>query len=59
ESIVDPDAFVRTNCPDGPCTAGLMPPTFGETLTTDEISTIVNYLAALGTAVEADVLFDK
>ncbi len=59
ESIADPEAFVRTNCPDGPCIEGLMPQTFGETLTTDEISTIVNYLAVLGTAAEADVLFDQ
>ena len=57
ESIVSPGAFVRINCPDGPCIEGLMPQTYSETLTSDEISTIVNYLAALGTAAEADVLF--
>lgn len=57
ESILNPGAFVRTNCPDGPCIDGLMPQTYSETLTSDEISTIVNYLAALGTAAEADVLF--
>ena len=58
ESILDPGAFVRTNCPTGPCIAGLMPQTYSETLTAADISTIVNYLAALGTAAEADVLFD-
>jgi hypothetical protein len=57
ESILNPGAFVRTNCPDGPCIDGLMPQTYSETLTSDEISTIVNYLASLGTAAEADVLF--
>ena len=50
---------MRPTCPDGPCIEGLMPQTLGETLTTDEISTIVNYLAALGTATEAGVLFDQ
>ncbi len=58
ESIRDPGAFVRTNCPTGPCIEGLMPQTYSETLTAADISTIVNYLAALGTAAEADVLFD-
>jgi hypothetical protein len=57
ESILNPGAFVRINCPDGPCIDGFMPQTYSETLTSDEISTIVNYLAALGTAAEADVLF--
>ena len=57
ESIRTPGMFVRINCPDGPCIDGLMPQNYSETLTSDEISTIVNYLAALGTAAEADVLF--
>jgi hypothetical protein len=56
ESIIDPGAFVRPNCPNGPCPAGVMPQTYGETLTDSQISTIVSYLAALGTAGEADVL---
>ncbi len=56
ESIIDPGAFVRPNCPNGPCPEGVMPQTYGETLTADQISTIVNYLVALGTAAEAEVL---
>lgn len=56
ESILDPAAFTMPNCPTGPCIAGLMPSTYGETLTAEDISTIVTYLAALGTPAEADVL---
>jgi hypothetical protein len=56
QSILDPGAFVRPNCPNGPCPEGIMPQTYAETLTADQISTIVGYLAALGTAAEPDVL---
>ncbi len=56
ESIMDPGAFTVPNCPTGPCPEGLMPQTYAETLSESDISTIVNYLAALGTAAEADVL---
>jgi hypothetical protein len=56
QSIRDPGAFVRPNCPTGPCPEGVMPQTYAETLTADQISTIVNYLSVLGTAAEADVL---
>ena len=56
ESVIDPDAFVRPNCPTGACPSGVMPQTYGETLSESQIATIVEYLAALGTAAEADVL---
>lgn len=56
ESIRDPNVFIMPNCPNGSCPAGVMPQTFADTLTASEISTIVNYLAALGTAAEADVI---
>ncbi len=56
ESIRDPNAFIMPNCPNGSCPEGVMPQTFPDSLADSEISTIVNYLAALGTAGEADVL---
>jgi len=56
QSIRDPAAFVRPNCPTGPCLPGIMPTTYGETLTAEQIATIVGYLATLGTAAEAEVL---
>jgi hypothetical protein len=55
QSVLDPTAFVRPDCPTGPCLE-IMPTTYGETLTADQIATIVGYLAVLGTAAEADVL---
>jgi len=55
-SIVDPDAFTMPNCPTGPCTAGLMPKTFSDTLTNEQIDLIVGYLSVLGTASESSVL---
>lgn len=56
ESITDPDAFIMPNCPTGPCPSGVMPQTFAESLTADQIQTIVDYLSLLGTASEAEVL---
>ena len=56
ESILDPEAFIMPNCPTGTCPSGVMPQTYGETLSRDQIATIVGYLAALGTADESTVL---
>jgi mono/diheme cytochrome c family protein len=56
ESILKPNEFIMPNCPTGPCPEGVMPQNFAETLTPDQIATMVEYLAALGTAAEADVL---
>jgi mono/diheme cytochrome c family protein len=56
ESILDPDAFIMPNCPTGPCPSGVMPQTYGESLSSDQIATIVGYLAALGTPAESTVL---
>ena len=56
ESIVHPDAFIMPNCPTGPCPSGVMPKTLAEVLSVDQLETIVNYLAALGTDNEASVL---
>ncbi len=49
ESILDPNAFIAPECPNGPCPAGVMLQSFGETLSEKDLDTIVNYLAALGT----------
>jgi nitrite reductase (NO-forming) len=47
ESIQNPDMFVSTACPTGPCMAGVMPSTLAQTLTVQELNTIVGYLNGL------------
>jgi len=47
ESIIAPNAFIVPECPTGPCLANLMPQTFSQTLTGQEITTIVDYLTTL------------
>ncbi len=47
ESIMKPDLFVVSTCPTGPCTAGVMPATLSDTLTTDEINAVIGYLGTL------------
>jgi copper-containing nitrite reductase len=47
ESIMQPEAFLATTCPTGPCTAGVMPATLSQTLNTEEIDSIVQYLNGL------------
>jgi nitrite reductase (NO-forming) len=47
ESIVDPNLFIAPNCPTGACAPNVMPATMSETLTTDEINSIVTYLSGL------------
>lgn len=47
ESIVDPNLFLAPNCPTGACAPNVMPSTMSQTLTTDEINSIVNYLSGL------------
>lgn len=47
ESILDPVIFITPDCPSGPCQAGLMPPTFGDTFSPEELQAVVNYLASL------------
>jgi len=54
ESIVSPDAFTAPDCPTGPCTAGVMPAKFSETLTGDEIGAIVQYLDGLPSGAYSD-----
>jgi nitrite reductase (NO-forming) len=47
ESIIDPDLFISPTCPTGACLPNVMPATMSETLTTDEINSIVTYLSGL------------
>lgn len=49
ESIVSPNAFVAPKCPFGSCTPGSMPATLAQTLTPEEIQTMVDYLLTLQT----------
>jgi mono/diheme cytochrome c family protein len=56
ESILDPNAFIMPNCPTGACPSDVMPQTFADTLSPEDLNIIVAYLAALGTSAEAEVL---
>ncbi len=47
ESILDPNLFVAPKCPTGACTPNVMPATLKDTLTTDELNSIVKYLDGL------------
>ena len=47
ESIVDPNAFIAPQCPFGSCTAGSMPATLVQTLSEEEITTLVDYMLTL------------
>jgi nitrite reductase (NO-forming) len=47
ESIMDPNLFVAPECPTGACAPNVMPATLSQTLTTDEINSIVTYLSGL------------
>jgi nitrite reductase (NO-forming)/hydroxylamine reductase len=47
ESIINPVIFITPDCPTGACQAGLMPPTFGDSLSAEELQAVVEYLASL------------
>jgi copper-containing nitrite reductase len=47
ESIMDPNLFVAPKCPTGACPPNVMPATLKDTLTSDEINSIVKYLDGL------------
>ncbi len=47
ESILDPNLFVSPTCPTGACPPNVMPATLKDTLTTDELNSIVKYLNGL------------
>lgn len=44
QSIVEPNAYIVPECPNGPCLANIMPRDYGERLTDEQIEAIVNYL---------------
>jgi len=52
ESLLNPNAFVAPECPTGPCLPNLMVQNLGDTLTAEEIDTLVAYLASLGTTTQ-------
>jgi len=52
ESLLNPNAFIAPECPAGPCLPNLMVQKLGDTLTAEEIDTVVAYLASLGTATQ-------
>lgn len=54
ESIREPDAFIPANCPAGPCAKGIMPANLADSLTQDEISSLIGYLAKLNGEQEAE-----
>lgn len=50
ESLLQPNDFIAPECPTGPCLPNLMVQNLGDTLTEEEIDTLVAYLATLGVA---------
>jgi len=47
ESILDPRAFVAPDCPAGPCFDRVMPQTFADTLSPQEVGDLVAFLSTL------------
>jgi len=47
ESILDPNAFIAPECPNGECPAGVMPPNMDQRLSEQEIDLIVAHLLTL------------
>jgi mono/diheme cytochrome c family protein len=47
ESIMNPNAYIATNCPTGPCPASVMPQNFGTTIPAADLKNLVAYLSSL------------
>lgn len=47
QSIMDPNAYIVEDCPNGPCIANIMPRDYATRLTPPQIDTIVAYLLTL------------
>lgn len=47
QSIIQPEAVIAVDCPTGPCSTGVMPTTFGETLSAEQLNEVVEFLAGL------------
>ncbi len=45
EAILNPEASISQHCPSGDCPSGVMPNSYGEILSTEELEKISNYLA--------------
>lgn len=45
ESILMPDAVIAEDCPGAPCMPGIMPKTYGEQLTAQQLETLVKFLS--------------
>ena len=56
-SIVDPEAYLAPDCPNGPCLAGIMPADYANRLTAGQIDMLVDYLLEqkAPTSVEAEL----
>ncbi len=54
ESILDPNLFIAPTCPTGACAPNIMPAALADTLTTDEINSIVTYLNGLPAGAYSD-----
>lgn len=46
QSIVEPNVFIVPRCPTGPCPSGMMPQTFGQALSEEQIDALVEFLLA-------------
>ena len=47
ESIVNPNAVIAEDCPAGACPPRVMPQNFGDTLTAEQLDSLVEYLISL------------
>ena len=59
ESIIDPNLFISPTCPTGACAPNVMPATMSETLTTNEINSIVTYLKGLPSGAYGDTIAES
>jgi hypothetical protein len=46
QSIVEPNAYLAPECPNGPCLANIMPRDYGQRLLPQQVETLVVYLLA-------------
>lgn len=44
QSILEPNAYIVPDCPNGPCLANIMPQDYGERLTSAQVDMLVTYL---------------
>ena len=46
-SILEPNAVIASDCPGGACPSGVMPQSFGDLLSDEQLDTLVDYLVSL------------